>query len=359
MIFTVLILFYFLVVQFFAINAKKFITNGLPYFVLFISFILINLARLYSQSFFPDIPEYKYMFEKIQPISFVIENGFGLTDYAPNVEIGYLYFISTFKFFSNNYSCFLFFISLIQLYVFYYFCKRYKLSIVSAFPIYIALTYFTFQIGMLRQSLAFCIFLIALININKKTIYLLLIFLGITFHYSMIFCISLLWVDKFINRKLIYFLFLFSLILYLFKIDIIYSVISFLGYENEFNAGRAGFYLNAVDRQNNYLGIGFWERIFLFILINLTYNKLLINKKINKYNNLIYNLGVSVILLQLFFFASPTITSRLRYYVVIFPLIFISEYIYSTSKIKLKSLYQFFFSLYLFMYLYFQSNYLL
>ena len=359
MIVPILLLLYFLAIQFFALNAKKFINDSMPYFVLFVSLILLNLVRLYGQSFFPDIPEYKYMFEKIQPISFIIKNGYGLDDYASNVEIGYLYFISIFKLFSNDFSFFLFFISLLQLSVFYYFCKRYKLSIVGSFPIYIALTYLTFQIGMLRQALAFCIFLIALIHINKKTIYLLLIFLGITFHYSMIFCISLIWVNRSVNRKLIFFLFLFSLTLYLLKVDIINSIISFSGFEAEFNAGRTGFYMNEIDRQNNYLGIGFWDRVILFITMNLIYEELLINNKINKYNNLIYNLGVSVILLQLFFFSSPTITSRLRYYTIIFPLIFISEYIYSTSKIKLKWTYQFFFSLYLFMYLYFQSNYLL
>ena len=361
MIISGLLLLYFLLIQFFAHNAKKYLVNGLPYFYLFISFILLNLLRLYGQSSFPDIPEYMSLFEKIQPISFVIKNGDGLDNVIAlsNVEIGYRYFISIFKLFSNNFSSFLFFISLIQLSVFYYFCKRFKISTVNAFPIYIALTYLTFQIGMLRQALAFCIFLIALIHINKKTIYILLIFLGITFHNSMVFCLCLIWVDKFISRKLIFFLFLFSLTLYLLKVDIINSIISFSGFEAEFNAGRTGFYLNEIDGQNNYLGIGFWERVILFISMNLIYKELLINKKINKYNNLIYNLGVSVIILQLFFFSSPTITSRLRYYTIIFPLIFISEYIYSTYKIKLKWTYQFFFSLYLFMYLYFQSNYLL
>ncbi|WKD86100.1 hypothetical protein KCTC32516_01459 [Polaribacter huanghezhanensis] len=358
MIISGLLLFYFLILQFFAHNAKKYIGDGLPYLFLFVSLILLNLVRLYGQSSFPDIPEYKYMFEQIQPISFIIKNGYGLDDYAFTVEIGYRYFISIFKLFSSNFSSFLFFTSLIQLSVFYYFCKRYKISTVNAFPIYIALTYLTFQIGMLRQALAFCIFLIALIHINKKTIYLLLIFLGITFHNSMIFCLSLIWVDKFINRKLIYFLFLFSLILYVLKVDLINSIISFSGFDTEFDALRIGYYMNSVDRQNNYLGIGFWERVILFISMNFIYKELLINNKINKYNNLIYNLGVSVILLQIFFFASPTITSRLRYYTIIFPLIFISEYIYTISKNKLKWSYQFFFSIYLFIHLSFQVTYL-
>ena len=74
MIVPILLLLYFLTIQFFALNAKKFISDSMPYFVLFVSLILLNLVRLYGQSFFPDIPEYKYMFEKIQPISFIIKN---------------------------------------------------------------------------------------------------------------------------------------------------------------------------------------------------------------------------------------------------------------------------------------------
>lgn len=361
MIISGLILIYFNILQFFAHYAKKYLGNEIPYLFLFISFILLNLLRLYGQSSFPDIPEYMYIFDKIQPISVAIKNGYGLDNltFLSNVEIGYRYFISIFKLFSNNFSVFLFFISLIQLSVFYYFCKRLKISTVNAFPIYLALTYLTFQIGMLRQALAFCIFLIALLHINKKTIYILLIFLGITFHNSMIFCLFLIWVDKFISRKLIYFLFIFSIILYLTKIDLIGLVISISGFGSEFDALRVGYYLNEVDRQNNFLGIGFWERVILFILINLIYYKLLIKKKINKSNNLIYNLGLSVILLQLFFFASPTITSRLRYYTVIFPIIFISEFIYSIHKKKsLKWLNQIFLNIYLFMYLFFQTTYL-
>ena len=359
MIITGLLLFYFLVIQFVGLNAKESISKSMSYFVLFVSLILLNLVRLYGQSYFPDIPEYNYIFEKIKPLSFVLKNGYGLDDFAPNVEIGYLYFVSIFKSFSNDFSFFLIFISLIQLSVFYYFCKKYKLSTVGAFPIYIALTYLTFQIGMLRQALAFCIFLIALIHVNKKTIYLLLICLGVFFHTSMIFCFTLIWVDKFISRKKLFLLFLVALVLYIGKIDVVSYIISLSGYEKEFNAGRGGYYLLGVDRQNNYLGIGFWDRTLLFVFMNLAYRELLLQKRINEYNNVIFNLGISVILMQIIFFASPTITSRLRYYAVIFPVIFISEYIYVYVKSNLTQVYQVFFSVYLFMHLYFQANYLL
>lgn len=358
MLFSLIVLLYFLLIQFFANNAKYYSNKGLPYLVLFLSFIILNIFRIYCQSFFPDIPSYKSIFETIQPISFVIKSGYGLEYYDSNIEVGFRMLISIYKLFSNDFGSFLFFISIIELSIFYFFCKRYKISTVNAFPIYIGLTYLTFQIGMLRQALAFCCFLLALVYINRKTVYILFILLGFTFHRSILLCILLLWSDKFVNRKILYVIFLFSLVLYILKIDIINYFVPYLGMEDITQKGRVGFYMN-VDRQNNFLGIGFWDRLISFILMNLVYTDLLRKNKISKNINLIYNLGISVILLQMIFFSSPTITSRLRYYIVIFPLIFLSEYIYSECKSRLKWLYQFLFFIYLLMYLYFQATYLI
>jgi len=358
MLFSIIVLLYFLIIQFFANNTKQYSYKGLPYFVLFLSFIILNIFRIYCQTLFPDIPNYKSIFETIQPISFVIKSGYGLEYYDADVEIGFRVLISIYKLFSNNFYFFLFFISLIELSVYYLFCKKYKISIVNAFPIYIGLTYLTFQIGMLRQALAFCFFLFGLIYINRKIVFILFILLGFTFHRSILFCIILFWTDKFVNRKVLYIIFLFSLVLYILKIDIINNFVSFIGIEDTFQAARVGFYMN-VDRPNSYLGIGFWERFISFILMNLVYTELSRKNKISKNNNLIYNLGISVILLQMIFFSSPTITSRLRYFIVIFPSIFLSEYIYSECKCRFRWLYQFLFIIYLLMYLNFQATYLI
>lgn len=357
MLFSIIVLLYFLVIQLFANNVKFNNNKDLPYFVLLLSFILLNILRIYCQTFFSDIPNYRSIFETIQPISFVIENGYGLELYDADVEIGYRMFNSIFKFFYNDFYSFLFFVSIIELSVFYFFCKRFKINTVNAFPIYIALTYLTFQIGMLRQALAFCFFLLALIYINRKIAYILLILIGFTFHKSILFCFVFLWSDKFIKKEIIYSIFLVSLVIYVLKIDIINYFMSYLGIEDEIEAGRVVFYMN-VDRENNFLGIGFWERLISFILMNLVYIDLFKKNKISINNNLIYNLGISVILLQMIFFSSPTITSRLRYYIVIFPFIFLSEYIYSEYKSGIKWLYQFLFFMYLLMYLYFQASYL-
>ena len=353
-----IVIFYFFIIQFFTNTAKSDSEKSYRYFIIPISFVILNILRIYCQSFFPDIPNYKIIFEKIQPISFVLNSGIGLEFDEADIEVGYRVFVSVFKFFSNSFSLFLFFISTFQLSVFYFFCKKFKLKLVNAFPIYIALSYLTFQIGMQRQALAFCFFLLALVYINKKIIYLLFIALGFTFHNSMLICILFIWSDKFFNRYFLNFIFLISLLLYLIKYDIFDYVISKLSIYYSIDGSRLSFYLED-ERVNNYLGIGFWERVLFFVSLNLVYTKMLLKNKITEFNNTIYNLGVQLILLQMIFFSSPTITSRLRYFILLFPAIFISEYIYTECKSNIKWGYQFIFSIYLLMYLFFQASYLL
>jgi hypothetical protein len=211
---------------------------------------------------------------------------------------------------------------------------------------------------MLRQALAFSLFLIALININKKLIYILIISIATLFHTSASFCFLFIWVDKIIAHRYYFGLFFISLVIYLFKVDFIGgSLIPLFEIEDSVRALRFNYYMND-DRSNSYLGVGFWERIFFFISMMVISNNLRKTNKINRFNNIILNLGISVILLQLIFFSSPTITSRLRYFLVLFPAIYISNYIYMELKNKIKFIFQFLFSIYLIMYLIFQSTYL-
>jgi hypothetical protein len=356
MIFSLIVLLYFVIIQFFA-NNVKYNSKDLSYFILFFSFIILSVLRVYCQSFFDDIPNYRAIFDTLKPISFVIQNGYGLELNDSDIEVGYRILNSIFKFFINDFFLFLFFISIFQLSVYYFFCKKFKINVINAYPIYLALTYITFQIGMLRQAIAFCLFLMALMFIKRKIIYILIILLGFTFHKSILFCLVFLWTDKYFKKEVIYYIFVLSLILYLFKIDLVNYFMASWGIEDEVEAGKVIFYMND-ERENNFLGIGFWERFISFILMSFFYFKLLKKNKMTFEKNIIYNLGVFVIFLQMIFFSSPTITSRLRYYIVIFPFIFISEYIFSEYKSNIKWLYQFIFCFYLFLYLFFLTTYL-
>lgn len=398
MIVSVITLLFFVIQSFFyQLNRFFFSKSGIRFITLLVGFILLQILRIYCQQKFPDIPEYKDLFMNAKSLTDIIENNIGFSYFTSNttleVESGYRVFMSLFKSFSGNFSLYLLFVSIIELSTFYYFCKKMRLNIFCALPIYISLTYITFQIGMLRQALASCIFLLAILNLHRKWIYLGLITIGFFFHRSMAFCILLIWTDKFIPPKYLIYAFVISLIIYLFKIELINDLWSLLFLED---SNRVNFYLN-VDRENNYLGIGFWERVISFAVMTYFYNKLIIrqsqikcvfdglstnttsglsnnlymgrinykiNRKIlNNFNNntmtVLYNLGVTVILLQMYFFSSPTITSRLRYYIVIFPMIFIVEYIRcNINNYPKRICYMLPIYGYLFLYLYTQASYL-
>lgn len=358
MLFAIIVLTYFLTIQQISYYVDLRSEKYFQYFVVLLSFIILDLLRVYCQAYFPDIPNYQQVFDETPSIYNFIKGGYGIEYFDNVVELGFSFFISFFKNFSNSYSLFLFLISVIELVCFYYFCRKFQINLVNSIPIYLAFTFLTFQIGMLRQALAFCFFLFALININKKAIFFALIVVGVTLHTSILFCLVFFWVDRYVNRKIFYAIFLLSLLLYLFKIDLIGTYLPILQLGDSIRTAKVGYYLN-VDRPNSFLGIGFWERIVSFILLNVIYSKLSFYNKITKYNNIIYNLGIVVILLQMIFFSSPTITSRLRYYIVIFPALFISEYIFSDIEDDFKWIYQLLFSLYLYMYLFLLATYLI
>lgn len=392
MILSNIILLFFIIQNFlYQLNRFFFYKSGIRFVTLLVGFILLQILRIYCQRDFPDIPEYRDLFNNAKSFTDIIEGniGFGyfVSETSLEVESGYRVFMSLFKSFSEDYSLFLFFISIIELSSFYFFIKRMRINAFCALPIYISLTYITFQIGMLRQALAFCIFLLAIVNLHRKWIYLWLIIIGFFFHRSMAFCLLLIWADKFVSPKFFISAFILSLIVYVLKIELINDLWAYFFMED---SNRVNFYLN-VERENNYLGIGFWERVVSFVVMTYFYNKLILKQNLTtcihilsnstilesidslsmkkvKYRlnkncgimTIFYNLGVSVILLQMFFFSSPTITSRLRYYIVIFPMIFIVEYIrHNINSYKKRICYMLPIYGYLLLYLYTQAGYLI
>lgn len=360
MIFSLLVLTFFIIIQFFSDRQNFYITSRIrkkvKLLIFVVSFMLIELLRRYGQSKFGDIPNYKYIFNDVHSLFYLLQNNYSIDYFYTNVELGFLFLISLFKCFSNNFDFFLFFISLLQLSVFYFFCKKSNIKFFNALPIYVAMIFITFQIGMLRQSLGFLFFLLALVNHDKKLIFLLLIIVGCTFHISTAFCILFIFSNISINKKIYLFLFLISILIYIMKIDLVSGLSYYIELIELGNAGRVDYYLNEVDRANNYLGIGFWERVLYFILLYKIFNKKLF-KNVN-YQNLIFNIAFFSILFQIVFFASPTITSRLRYFVVIFPALIIAQFIYYEYRKGFKPIFQIIFSAYLVMYMFFLTTYL-
>jgi len=364
--FLILLIFYFLI---FIEESKEIKGNYFrKLFLIGFSFLLLQMLRVYGQSFFPDIPEYKMVFNSIKSIDFVLMNGYGLEHYEKNdeygglfavpIEVGFLILISVFKLFSQSFDLFLFVISAVQLFIFYIFSKKLKVNIFVALMVYTGLIFITFQLGMLRQSMAFCFFLIALMNIEKKLVYAIIIFLGFTFHKSILVCLFLLYSNIFINRKLIYIVSIFALVLYTFKIDLITKLVDIIFETDGFEFGRIGFYLD-VNRNNNYLGIGFWERLILLFLINVAYIDISNRNLVTANRNLMYNIGLFAIIFQLIYFSSPTITSRLRYYFAIFPILFLFDYICLFKDSVLRRILVFFIFIYLQVQIYILGSYLI
>ena len=157
MIVTNIILLFFITQNFlYQLNVSFFSRSNIRFIILLISFILLQILRIYCQQYFPDIPEYKDLFSDTIPFVDIIKDKIGFSYFisatALEVETGYRLFMSLFKSFSDNYSLFLFFISVIELSSFYFFCKKMRINILCAFPIYISLTYITFQIGTLVSN---------------------------------------------------------------------------------------------------------------------------------------------------------------------------------------------------------------
>ena len=301
-------------------------------FIFIFSFLLLEVLRVYCQQYFTDIPEYRDIFRDMLPLYKFTSSSYSLEYYNEGtivpVEKGFLLFVSLFKCFSNDFGYFLTLVSIIELSCFYVFCRKMKVSMYLSLPIYLSLTYLTFQIGMLRQALAFCFFLFALLNISNKYKYFGLIVLGVFFHKSMAFCSLLYFAKRSFSPIVITYCFIVSLVIYLLKIEFIQYFWAIIGMED----------LNRVDHYfeseivNSYLGVGFWERVLLFGFMISAYRYLYKRNLLNREYILLFNLGIFVILLQLVFFSSPVITSRLRYYIVIFPILFLSIFVRNEIK---------------------------
>ena len=333
MLFPLVVLLYFLILNLIYTGVRSFDNKiEIRVVILFVSFLLLEVLRLYCQQYFPDIPEYRDIFKDVLPISKVMSPNYSLEYYdgktLTSAEPGFLLFVSIFKFFSLDFSSFLFFVSLVELLCFYYFCKRMGVSLYLAIPIYLSLTYLTFQIGMLRQALAFCLLLIALLNISNRYVFFILIIVGYFLHRSMAFCCLLYFSKRKFSPKVLMWTFLVSLTIYLLKIEIIQKVWVLVGLE-ELN--RVDYYFES-EIVTSFLGVGFWERVILFIFMYIAYKFLYRKNQLNEKYILLFNLGVFVIFLQLIFYSSPVVTSRLRYYIVIFPILFISLFVNKEIK---------------------------
>lgn len=355
MIFSLSVLLYFMVLSILFQGREDCRNKFITLFVCLLSISLLNCLRIYCQYYFPDIENYDEIFSNVLPFNLELLSVDGISYSKADVDLGFILIVSIFKLFSDDFQLFLLTLFVYQITVFYFFCKSQNINVFLAAPVYIALTFFTFQIGILRQAIAFTFFLIAINLINKKYYYIFFIGVGALFHKSILICLFLGWANKRVDIKIYLLLFVLGLLVYFMRIDIMQYNFAFLEQYDLFD--RVLYYSN-VDRPDNFLGIGFFERVIFFTLMFSIYIQLSSQDKITQSNILIFNLGMAVILAQIYFWGSPTITSRFRYYLVIFPYIYISIFLLENTKSWFRYSGLIFFDLILAYYMVYQSDYL-
>ena len=346
---------YFFVFLFFYGMSNNLVRGSGNVIFYLISFACLNGLRIIGQQQFEDIENYREIFHLVAPfwdhMFFDTSNLDGLT-----IDIGYLFINALFKSLGFSFDAYLFVLFALQTVIFFRFSKIVGVAPVVSFPIYVAMILMTFQIGMLRQAIAFCFFLVAIEFLDRKKFFAVLILIAATFHLSALFCLTLIWTDKRINIKWFYLGFLISLILYLMKINVIFLFTSWIEYFSQLL--RVLYYLN-VDRPNNFFGVGFWERVLSFFAICAIRIDLIKTNKQTSSLDILFNIAAFSIIFQLLFAAEPTILSRLRLYPQIFPALYIGHYIFTMLNGHIYWLYRAPYMVYLAWYFTFQINYLI
>jgi hypothetical protein len=309
---------------------------------LFILTVFI-IIQLLTQDMSLDFDEYKNFYNSVETLSEIINgkmNNFNI--HYTNFEIGYKILNVLFKQISNNIMVMFVFINTITLTLLFNFIKRNNYSFYDIILPYYSFMYISLQLGIIRQAIAVSIFIYSIRYLkNREGIkYFFLILTAFYFHRSALILFPLYF---FINRKIkqVYIIISYVLIilLYILKIDI-FGVIFNFGLNFFYSNGNSIlnkiiFYIeNSLD--NNYLGIGFIERFFIFNILIYIRSVLEKKNKYNKFLNICYNLSMFSILFQTVAFNFAFFTVRLRYYFLIFRFFLISSFIINLKSNEAK-----------------------
>lgn len=133
--------------------------------------------------------------------------------------------------------------------------------------------------------------------------------------------------------KIVVLFFIIGNVFYFLNIDIVRLLLQgLLFFESSSVTSSILYYLDS-NYENNFLGVGFWDRTLQFIVICFIYNYLLNVKKLDSMTKVILNISLFSFFLQLYSFNYPVFTNRLRFYFSLFIFLVIDKYI-STSMEK-------------------------
>lgn len=227
-------------------------------------------------------------------------------------EKGYLLLNILVKSIFNNWYFFQFVNYSIDFFILYHFFRNTVPNhIILCFCFYFIFSGLFMEINLMRNIKSIMIFICSLKYIRQKKFmpYLLLNILGIFFHITAAIFLPLYFIlNKKINKKYLFFIFILGNLIFLANIPLAKTIIGLIG---KLLFGRlASMAISYLDYKatatGNGLSIGCLERTFTFIIMYKNYNRIMEND-----NNLIfYNCLIIYLFVNLFFADMSIITDR-------------------------------------------------
>lgn len=306
--------------------------HNVRFLLIGISILLLLILQYLVQPEFSDYSNYTRFFSKIEPIDEVISgNDYNFQYPEISFEIGYKCLNSILKTVIDNESIYLIVLNIATILIFWVFIFKKASYKFLVFLAYYSIIYPSFQLGILRQSIANVIFVCAIPALFNRCYwkYYLIISLAVCFHTTalLLFLIPLFVFRQF-SKRLIILLFITGNVFYILKIDIVRLLFQgLLFFENSSISSSILYYLDSVY-ENNFLGVGFWDRTLQFVIIYYLYNYFLRTRKADDMIIMFVNLSLFALFLQLYSFNYPVFTNRLRFYFCLFIFMLIDRYIF-------------------------------
>lgn len=299
---------------------EKSVLYGNKIYIFIIAIILVLFAGLRSTKVGSDTAMYKKIFDhvlNVNSLNIAIHDSV-----SSEIEAGFstlIYYVSR-KF---DWQVFLFISSLISIVPVLYVIYKYSVNVYFSIFLYISFGFFSFSMNGIRQAIAIGICMIAYcFSRNKKLfLYLLCIFLAVSFHKSAILFLPVYWIDKIKPGK------------YILYIYLILLVLSF--------ALRRPLYvfLNRYSRQSfeattNQGGFGMFLFMFLTVMIGWIFKEWFLNDEIKKKENYSLLLMIAIMTLMWPIASLNAELNRMYYYYQIFVILYVPSLINSLKKYK-------------------------
>lgn len=266
---------------------KSIMINKKKYFSITVSVFLILILGLRNITI--GIDTYRYVNKFLNP--YIIKNN----------EYGYFALMKLIGFFTDNWTIYLFIIAIISIVPISIVIYRYSEWPLLSFIMILSLNYYAFMFSGIRQAIAYALVFLSYIFIDKKkpVIFVLLVLLASTFHFSaLIFLPAYLLVKIKVNNKTLTMIFLANLLFFILKKPIMSLIIKYFysQYSVKPIEGFSGWYLFSLA----------------MVLVCLIFREKT-NIRVPKTNNLymIVIIGISVMML---IFVSDNASRAANYY---------------------------------------------